>query len=567
MFHVPDPGLQTTVQDYPGRLGYAHLGVPQSGPMDPLAFRLANRIVGNPAAAAALECTRAGPTLKFEQHAVVAITGADMDASVDGSLVPRWEPVDVRAGAVLRLGTAAGPGARAYLAVRGGIDVPALLGSRATFVSGGFGGHAGRALRTGDQVRWLEGERLLPAVPLPDSLRPVYRSEWELGALYGPHGAPDVFTDDDVERLFEATWTVHHDSDRTGVRLIGPRSAQGRNDARDVGPYAVGSMYFAGDLPVLVGPDGPTLGGSACPAVIAHAELWKLGQLRPGDTVRIRFISHHIAERLDRGLEDALATLSGTLPTFTVGPAGGYADLDAAIEAGREPAILHIVGRAVFRASGDRHLRIEIGPNEPGLSARFRVYALQQRLQEHQLPGIVDVVPGVRSLQIHYDARELSREVLLGSLDDCERSLARLDDIVVPSRVVHLPLAWEGAAVGTGPGVVFDASYLVLALGKERPGLPVLTPIDPRHRRDSLADGSELMERTLQVWSRGWPGAFEPGQQWQLRCFDRIRFVRVTAAELEEIRDAFSRGRYDLRIEPSQLSLREYQAFLRSIGS
>jgi urea carboxylase len=403
-------------------------------------------------------------------------------------------------------------------------------------------------------------------VPLPESLRPAYSAEWEIGALYGPHGAPDFCADDDVERLFATTWTVHPDSDRTGVRLIGPRPAQAWNDGGDVGPYAVGSMHFAGELPILVGPDGPTLGGSVCPAVIAHAELWKLGQLRAGDTVRIRFISHHIAERLDRWLERALETLSGAWPTFTVGPAGGYADFDAASEAGREPAILHAVGSTVFRASGDRHLLVEIGPNELGLTPRFRVHALQQRLREQELPGIVDIVPGSRSLQIHYDTDELSREVLLGCLDDCQRSLARVDDIVIPSRVVQLPLAWEDALEENVRRIVFDASYLVLALGRDLPGVPVLMPIDPRHRLDSIADGSRLVERTVPVWRSGETSAVEPDSPWLLRCFDQIRFFPVTAEELREIRAAFVRGAYNLAAEPSELSLRAYQAFLRSIG-
>jgi len=144
---VIEAGTQTTVQDYPGRLAYWHVGVPPSGPMDMLAFRLANRLVGNSESAAGLECTMSGPALRFHSDAVIALAGADMHATIDGQRVPYWRPVRVRRGSMLHLGTAADTGSRAYIAVRGGIDVPEYLGSRSTFILGKFGGHAGRALQ------------------------------------------------------------------------------------------------------------------------------------------------------------------------------------------------------------------------------------------------------------------------------------------------------------------------------------------------------------------------------------------------------------------------------------
>ncbi|MCA1978005.1 MAG: urea carboxylase, partial [Thiobacillus sp.] len=138
---VVEPGTYTTVQDWPGRLGLWHIGVPPSGPMDHFALRAANRCVGNAEGAAALECTVIGPTLKFHRDACVALAGADMGATLDEVPVPLWQGVAVKAGQVLKLGSVQGPGARTYLAVQGGFDVPAYLGSRATFVLGGFGGH------------------------------------------------------------------------------------------------------------------------------------------------------------------------------------------------------------------------------------------------------------------------------------------------------------------------------------------------------------------------------------------------------------------------------------------
>ncbi len=155
---VIEPGMQTTVQDYPGRLGYWHVGVPPSGPMDPLAFLTANRLVGNPQSAAALECTMTGPGLRFLSDATIAITGANMRPRVDGRPVPMWQSLHVQKGSTLRLGSAV-EGSRTYIAIHGGLDVPAYLDSCSTFILGKFGGHGGRTLQMGDVLRWKDGDR------------------------------------------------------------------------------------------------------------------------------------------------------------------------------------------------------------------------------------------------------------------------------------------------------------------------------------------------------------------------------------------------------------------------
>ncbi len=144
------PGTQSTIQDWPGRTGYWAVGVPPSGPMDHLSFRYANKLAGNAEGAPGLEITLAGPTLKFNTAAVIALTGAEIPATLDGVPIPMWQPVPVKAGATLKIGTVSSAGARAYLAVRGGFDVPLYLGSASTFTLGKFGGHGGRALMPGD---------------------------------------------------------------------------------------------------------------------------------------------------------------------------------------------------------------------------------------------------------------------------------------------------------------------------------------------------------------------------------------------------------------------------------
>ncbi len=623
-FEVLEPGLQTTVQDYPGRVGLWHVGVPPSGPMDSLAFRLANRLVGNPEFAAGLECTLTGPWLRFHSDTTIALAGARMAATLDDQPVPLWEAVDVRAGSELHLGAAAGPGSRAYIAIRGGIDVPKYLGSRSTFILGRFGGQAGRVLQTGDMIHWKTGRDLAPpSPPLPEKLRPRYSNEWKISGVYGPHGSPDFFRDADIEVVFAASWKVHYNSDRTGVRLIGPRPQWARRDGGDAGlhpsnlhdnAYAVGAMDFTGDMPILLGPDGPSLGGFVCPLVIAQAELWKLGQLRAGDTVRFTRVSNRQAEQMERELDVAIDSLSGTLPK----PGKDVG----------EPAILHSTSTAVYRAAGDRYLLIEIGDNELNLDLRVRVHALERLFRQARLRGIIDITPGIRSLQIHYDSRILRREELIACLDACEQTLPDVDSLSFPARNVYLPLSWEDPAtllaiqkymqsvradapwcpsniefirringlesVSDVRDIVFNASYLVMGLGDVYLGAPVATPVDPRHRlvttkynpaRTWTAENSvgiggaylcvygmegpggyQFVGRTIQMWNTyRTTREFEAGSPWLLRFFDHIHFFPVTAAELLEMRNAFPHGKYGIDIEPTEFNVRNYHKFLRSI--
>jgi urea carboxylase len=617
------PGTQTTVQDYPGRIGYWHVGVPPSGPMDALSFRSANRLVGNPEGSPALEITVTGPTLRFRSPAVIALTGADFQAQLNGAPIPRWRAVSVPAGATLEMHAAAGPGARAYVAIAGGFESPEYLGSASTFILGGFGGPFGRTLRAGDVLAIGAG---LPAcAEAPGHTEPpLLQHTWQIGVLYGPHGAPDFFTQSGIDAFFAATWKVHHHSDRTGVRLIGPKPEWARKDGGEAGlhpsnihdnAYAVGSIDFTGDMPVILGPDGPSLGGFVCPAVVVSAELWKLGQLRPGDHVRFRAVSLAEASRMEAQLDSAIATLSGDFPKLP--------EVDH-----REPPILRRTPWLTCRADGDRYLLIEYGANVLDFNLRLRVHALETELRSVGLRGILDVTPGVRSLQIHYDATILSRAALLEALDHCEARIPPLNDIEVPSRLVRLPLSWDDPATQLAirkymqsvrpdapwcPSniefirringlaseedvrrIVFGANYLVLGLGDVYLGAPVATPIDPRHRLVTTKynpartwtpenavgiggaylcvygmegpGGYQFVGRTVQMWNT-WRTTreFEPGAPWLLRFFDQIEFYPVDAEELLEIRESFPYGGYPLSIEPRTFRLREYRAFLDSI--
>ena len=629
---VLEGGVQTTVQDHPGRLGHWDVGVPPSGPMDDVALRLANRLVGNAPDAAGLECTLSGPTLRFHAPATVAVCGADMGATLDDQPLPLWQAVTVPAGAVLRLGAVQGAGARTCVAVRGGLDVPLYLGSRSTFTLGQFGGHAGRTLRTGDMLH-LGDHALGGALPAAAFTPPAYAHHWDIAVLYGPHGAPDFFTDGDIGSFFATDWQVHYNSSRTGVRLIGPKPQWARTDGGEAGlhpsnlhdnAYAIGAIDFTGDMPVILGPDGPSLGGFVCPAVVVHAELWKLGQLRPGDTVRFRCVSVTEAAALQAAQTALIDTLQG--PAVALPQAQPH-ELGSPLLAQR-PATAERP-QLVVRQAGDRYLLVELGEMQLDIALRMRAHGLMLALQARDLPGLIDMTPGIRSLQLHFDPTQVTQDALIEAVLDADLALGDTDTLEVPSRTVHLPLSWDDPATRLAiekymqsvrpdapwcPSniefirringladldevhrVVFDARYLVLGLGDVYLGAPVATPVDPRHRLVTTKynpartwtpenavgiggaymcvygmegpGGYQFVGRTLQMWNR-WRDArhgaadFEPGKPWLLRFFDQIRFYPVSEAELLQIRRDFPMGRHALRIEPGTFSMRTYRRFL-----
>ena len=298
MIEVIVAGLYTTVQDYPGRVGYWNVGIPPSGPMDGLAFRVANKLVGNADREAGLEISAMGPTLKFTSDTTVALTGAKLRGTINGKQVCWWETLHVEKGSILSLGTLEGPGWRSYLAVGGGIDVPDYLGSKSTFPTGRLGGYDGRPLMKGDLIHVNERTPECPGGwKSASAIIPQYVNEWEVGAIPGPHAAPDFFTPKDVEMFYNTPWRVHYNSNRLGYRLEGPKPQFARKDGGEGGrhpsnvpdyAYAIGTVNFTGDMPIILTVDGPSLGGFVSLATIATSELWKIGQARPHDIVRFR---------------------------------------------------------------------------------------------------------------------------------------------------------------------------------------------------------------------------------------------------------------------------------------
>ncbi|NAO52164.1 5-oxoprolinase/urea amidolyase family protein [Pseudomonas syringae] len=863
-FEVLSGGTQTSVQDYPGRLGYWAVGVPPSGPMDSRALRQGNGLLGNPEGCAALEITMSGPLLRFNTDAVVAVTGAHIPITLDGQACAMNTALFVSAGSTLSLGTIAGAGVRSYLCVRGGLDVPDYLGSKSTFTLGQFGGHGGRALRAGDVLHIAPLVERSAGQQIADEALEALTDVRRMRVIYGPHAAPEYFTEAYIERFFATDWEVHFNSSRTGVRLIGPKPEWVRADGGEAGlhpsnihdnPYAIGAVDFTGDMPVILGPDGPSLGGFVCPVTIIEADLWQLGQLKAGDKVRFTPVSVEAchAERCGSALASegyipdaenpstatpssrtspllqeaaytrrselvregyipdaenpSTATSSSrasSLPQDTANFRGselareGYSPdaenpstapdssrasslpQDTANFRGSElaregyspdaenpstapdssrasslpqgtanfrrselvregyspdaenpstvedssrtspllqgtanfrrselvregyspdaenpstapdssrtsplpqgnansrgselvresyspdaenpstvedssrtspllqgtansrdsevvriedlpsPVILDIGQddkRLVARLSGDTHLLLEIGAPELDLVLRLRGHALMLALEAKALAGVIDLTPGIRSLQVHYRPEQLPLWQLLDIIAGEWDAVCAAKDLQVASRIVHLPLSWDDPAcqlaiekymttvrkdapwcpsnlefirrINDLPNLdevqrtVFDASYLVMGLGDVYLGAPVATPLDPRHRlvttkynpaRTWTAENSvgiggaymcvygmegpggyQFVGRTLQMWNRYRDVAAFEGKPWLLRFFDQIRFYPVSADELVRIRRDFPLGRFALNIEHSTLNLADYQAFL-----
>lgn len=317
---VLKPGLETSVQELPGRVGYLEQGFPVSGPFDTWSFRQANLLVGNPRDTAALECQFLGPSLRFDTNAMVAVTGADMRPKLDGQPVPTWCNFAVSAGQVLELG-AAMTGARAYIAVSGGFDTPVVLGSRAVFHMARVGGQA------------LVNDQVVPLGPaggnmrrltIPEALRPRLSDtkRWEVEALAGPND--DWLDPASVEMFFCSDWQMQAKSNRTGIRLTGPAFAfapraihkssdhgQDPSNIIDHG-YPMGAVNLAGQTPIILVNDAPSTGGFINPFTVARAAFWKLAQAKPGEILRFRRIDRdeaaHLRAHLDKVTQAGVAS-------------------------------------------------------------------------------------------------------------------------------------------------------------------------------------------------------------------------------------------------------------------
>lgn len=621
---VLDGGVQSTIQDYPGMIGYWFVGVPPCGPMDNYNFRIGNRILGNPEDASGIEMTLRGGSYRFRTTVSFCLTGADMQATLDGEPISMYQVVHASPMQVLKLKDCK-VGMRTYLLVAGGFDMPKIMGSSSTFVDGKFGGHNGRTLRTGDVLRLNDNCLVDSIASFPEKYRPQLTNVWTIGVLPGPQPTPEYLKEEYLSTLTETEYEVNFNSARTGVRLNGPIPPWVREDGGEAGlhpsnihdnAYAIGTMDLTGDQSILLGPDGPSLGGFVCPVTTAKAELWKLGQLHPGDKVHFQLLTLEQAEILRKAQTENLH-LNYTEVSL---PEKQELDYRYAILAEDRVADTDIV----IRLDGEENVLVEYGEMELSIDLRFRAHILMQKLQETDLP-IINLTPGIRSLQVNFDVEKISAPEMAARILEINRAIPELENITVPSRIVRLPLSWDDPQTQLAAKryqetvrenapwcpsnpefirringldsledvkrIVFDANYLVLGLGDVYLGAPVATPVDPRHRMVTTKynparpwtpenavgiggaylcvygmegpGGYQFVGRTIQMWNPlRETEYFKAGKPWLLNFFDQIKFYPVSAEEILEDREKFLRGKFEIKIEETEFSFKEYKKFL-----
>ena len=605
---ILNPGGNMTVQDYPGRTGLWDIGVPPSGPMDNLSFRLANKLVGNDEGVAALECIMRGPSIRVHCDTVIAVTGAECVVQMDGVSISMNQAVCVQAGQILECGTFHN-GYRIYISFAHGIIVPNIMGSKSTFELAKIGGFHGRCLEVGDILDLdstpVQRNQIPPSnakVPIPSQPKAI----WTIGVVPGPHGAPETFTPQGLQALFDAEWDVHYNSNRLGIRLRGVHPSWARQNGGAAGlhpsnihdtPYSVGSISFTGDEAIVLSVDGPSLGGFVVFCVVASAELWKLGQIRPGDTIKLQPIDIETALKLEEYVEhhledletpDALERiLAAEIPRSTSLFTGLIGDFD---QRGT---------KVTARQSGDRAMLLEFGSEDDGFQIHQSVEIISfiEQHQKRPIAGIEELTPGVRCIHVKYASQTEPHEILsrlathARSYDFCTK---------VKSRLVRLPFAFNDktsqAAVqrysetirSKAPWlpsnisfleqlngienlerIFHESTFLVLGLGDVFLGSPCAVSLDPRSRlfgtkynpsRSHTPKGSvglggqymciyamdspggyQLVGRTTDIWNHAltkenWPPwARESNLQvpWLFRLFDRITFYPVSEMDLD----------------------------------
>jgi antagonist of KipI len=304
MIRIVEPGPLTTVQDR-GRFRQLRHGIPPSGPVDRRAFIIANRLVGNDETAAGLECTYMGPRFEVERPCAIAVTGAPAPVTVNKEPAPSWATIVLRAGDQVRIG-APKAGVFSYVAFAGGIDVPLVLGSRATYMKGRLGGLEGRALRS-DDVLQLRPTSSAPRMLTVDRRHvPDLASEPEIRVVLGPQA--ERFTEDGIAALLGSAYEMLPQSDRMGARLRGPRIGHVRGHDVISDGIPLGGIQVPGDgQPIVLLVDRQSTGGYTKVATVCSIDIARLGQVKPGHRLTFRAIDVAEAHRLLREEAASLA--------------------------------------------------------------------------------------------------------------------------------------------------------------------------------------------------------------------------------------------------------------------
>ncbi|KAL9577546.1 MAG: hypothetical protein Q9212_006297, partial [Teloschistes hypoglaucus] len=534
---VLSAGAYTTVQDYPGRPTMGR-GFPHAGPMDPLAFQIANILVGNRPGMEGLEITLDGPELLFLGPAAVALCGAPMEIKLDGLPSSMWTRFHVKAGQKLKIGKTTGGGCRSYLAIHGGLpSVAEWFGSKATSPGVGVGGYQGRALVAGDLLATAKlpsGYSTLP-LSIPERLIPAYPKHWDLMCMAGPYDE-SYLLESDVEMMYETKWQISHNAARGGVRLVGPKPKWARADGGEGGAhpsnvaeygYPVGTLNWTGDDPCIFPVDCPDFGGFVSSTTIVKVDYWRLGQLKAGDTMQYRPVSLEDALAMRHRLNDFIHDIE---KVCAAGSSGfdhieplDYTKLPASKDIGK--AVIHQIEAkgnqptTSYRQGGDDYLLVEYGTGSFDLNHRCRVTALTKALREASgeisfSNGLINTVGCCNSLLIYYNGLQIPQRNLLTHLIHLESQLGDLSSAKVPSRLFKLPILFgsprETAAlnryietqrpyasylpdnmdfVAKNNGLekqdlknILTKSRLIAVSVGFFAALPLCLPVDPRHR-------------------------------------------------------------------------------------
>ena len=464
-------GAYTLVEDWPGRptigKGFSH-----SGPMDPLAFRVANSLVGNPPGREGIEITLSGPDLKFLGPAIVAVCGAPMEVKLDNKAVSMWTRLKVEAGQRLTIGRTTGGGCRSYLAIYGGLpSIATWFGSKSTAPMTGVGGYQGRALAAGDLLAITKDvPQIRVELKLPDHLIPSYPAEWDLLAMPGPYD--DGFIQpESIEEFYNTTWTISHNAARGGMRLIGPKPKWSREDGGEGGAhpsnvieygYPIGTVNWTGDDPCLFPIDAPDFGGFVSATTIVKADYWRLGQMKAGNKLRFNRVSYEDAITKRNEVEAFLTAIHDACngkSEFSDVAALNYDKLpESAHNKSWQPAIIHQLPEQAdrhqplvsYRQGGDDFLLIDYGHGSFDLNYRCRAVALYRKLRESN--GTMSFADNGalhtgmacgNSLMLYYDSTKVTRQKLLDHLLKLENELGDLSEAKFPSRKYRLPITFE----------------------------------------------------------------------------------------------------------------------------
>ncbi|KAJ4497751.1 urea carboxylase [Lentinula lateritia] len=457
-FTVLSPGLETTVQDLPGRL--VGLGIPVSGPMDPTAFRLANILVGNDQNTEAMETVIVAGMdliLHFHAKAVIAVTGKEVIVEVNNVIHDTWTAIEVAQDAILRLRIkeAATTGLRNYIACRGGFpQIPAYLGSKSTSIK--FGGYQGRQLVIGDHIAIANTDTLiLPLLALPKNIVPQYSKQWTIYVLNGPHN--DLEFVESTEKIFNINWQVSGSSNRQGIRLEGSEKIPwARTNGGDGGShpsnildngYAPGTININGETPVILTQEGPDMGGYVCLCTVASCNMWILGQLSPGDTIKFIPVTWDSAKQLSNILESWITNIENSRSNNYDCPpmplAGSLMEHDVQYF---NPKLLTIYPTSqnpevVFRQAGDSTILVEYGPMHLDLSMRACIHAFELEVLKQGVTGIDKFSPCIRSTMCYFDPKKITQRDVLTILAQAARALPNsVTNLYFPGRRFTFPL-------------------------------------------------------------------------------------------------------------------------------